>query len=119
MGEPPLHCKLRCNFRPSVHSFPWVFCGDVGFRSGAQWSRGNRRRWQMDRQGNEAHDNTRRAYERAQNLREEEFRRGARERGPLRRPELSDFILEDKIGSNGDCRGDLSLAHPPNPVFER
>ena len=80
---------------------------------------GDQRRWQMDRQGNDAHDNTRRAYERAQNLREEEFRRGARERGPLRRPELSDFILEDKIGSNGDCRGDLSLAHPPNPVFER
>ena len=36
MEEPPLHCKLRCNFRPSVHSFPYASCGDVGFRKRTQ-----------------------------------------------------------------------------------
>ena len=66
-----------------------------------------------------------RARARAETDREEKFGE-ARERARSTTIELSlhsfwrtkgqQWILP---GSNGCCRDDLSLAHPPNPVFER
>ena len=36
VGEPSLRCKLRCNFCPSVHSFPMPPYGNGGFRKRAE-----------------------------------------------------------------------------------